>query len=542
MIGIRRPREPRTFEPRRWAFPLGLVVVFASAAACVATPASSPDPSPEGTEPSPRPTGPSSASPSPASTASPDRATDPASPAPPAASGGTPVRVTVGDQVFSAELYDNPTARNLADQLPVTVTVDDLHGLEKTGPLPRALTTDGMPRRLRPRDRRDRLLRPRPRPRPLLRRRRLLHRHHPDRPLRRTPSTPSPTNPTASPSPSSGTEMHPDDHRPTSPDSSVGQRSAGGSLVDVTKADRPRRDRLPLPALLVFALLGFLLISTETMPAGILPQIANGMHTSLGIAGQLVSAYALGTVLVTIPAIVLTRRFRRKPLFLVGIAAFLLANTAVAVSPHIAFSLTARFVAGGPVRDAVGDAGRLHGQDHPARTGGPCPVAGCRRGAGRYPPSAPRWGPGSVSRSAGGGRSAASPSSPSPSWPWPSSSCPTSPVNSKPPGCPWAGSSDPRGCPDPVRDLRLDGRQHHHLHLHRTIPERGRSRGRHRDNPCGLRHRLHRRDRPDRGAHRPPPPGAAGRLPHRLHHRRRHPDRRPPGQPSRSTPRSPCGA
>ena len=97
----------------------------------------------------------------------------------------------------------------------------------------------------------------------------------------------------------------------------------------------------------MFALLGFLLISTETMPAGILPQIATGMQTSEGIAGQLVSAYALGTVLVTIPAIVLTRRFRRKPLFLIGITAFLLANIAAAVSPDIAFSLTARFVAGG---------------------------------------------------------------------------------------------------------------------------------------------------------------------------------------------------
>ena len=51
----------------------------------------------------------------------------------------------MGDQAFSAELYDNPTARDLADQLPVTITVDDLHGLEKTGRLPRALTTDGVP-------------------------------------------------------------------------------------------------------------------------------------------------------------------------------------------------------------------------------------------------------------------------------------------------------------------------------------------------------------------------------------------------------------
>lgn len=112
-----------------------------------------------------------------------------------------------------------------------------------------------------------------------------------------------------------------------------------------TRASGP--DRLPLPALLVFALLGFLLISTETMPAGILPQIATGLRTSEAIAGQLVSAYALGTVVVTIPAIVLTRRFRRKPLFLVGLVAFLLANAAAAAAPLIAVSLAARFVAGG---------------------------------------------------------------------------------------------------------------------------------------------------------------------------------------------------
>jgi hypothetical protein len=60
-------------------------------------------------------------------------------------SGMTPIRVTVGDQTFTAELYDNPTARDLADQLPLTITMDDLNQLEKTGPLPQALTTDGAP-------------------------------------------------------------------------------------------------------------------------------------------------------------------------------------------------------------------------------------------------------------------------------------------------------------------------------------------------------------------------------------------------------------
>jgi len=72
-------------------------------------------------------------------------APDTADPATPRVSGTTRVRVRVGDRVFRAELYDNPTARDLADQLPLTITMDDLNRLEKTGPLPRALTTDGVP-------------------------------------------------------------------------------------------------------------------------------------------------------------------------------------------------------------------------------------------------------------------------------------------------------------------------------------------------------------------------------------------------------------
>ena len=105
-------------------------------------------------------------------------------------------------------------------------------------------------------------------------------------------------------------------------------------------------DRLPLAALLVMALMGFLLITTETMPAGLLPQIAEGMRISHGIAGQFVSAYALGTVLAAIPAVALTRGLRRKPVFVVGILGFLAANVITVFSSEIALSLAARFVAG----------------------------------------------------------------------------------------------------------------------------------------------------------------------------------------------------
>ena len=60
--------------------------------------------------------------------------------------GTTPIRVAVGGQTFTAELYDNPTAHDLVEQLPLTLAMDDHNGLEKTGRLPRPMTTDGVPR------------------------------------------------------------------------------------------------------------------------------------------------------------------------------------------------------------------------------------------------------------------------------------------------------------------------------------------------------------------------------------------------------------
>jgi predicted MFS family arabinose efflux permease len=121
-------------------------------------------------------------------------------------------------------------------------------------------------------------------------------------------------------------------------------------LTGLLSAARPRKNasapRLPWAALLVMAFLGFLLIATETMPAGLLPQISDGLTISEGSAGQLVSAYALGTVLATMPLIALTRGLRRKPVFLVGIVGFLVTTGTTAMSPAFALSLGARFLAG----------------------------------------------------------------------------------------------------------------------------------------------------------------------------------------------------
>jgi predicted MFS family arabinose efflux permease len=115
-------------------------------------------------------------------------------------------------------------------------------------------------------------------------------------------------------------------------------------LPDASDHAEPRK--MPWLALALLATMGFVLVAAETMPAGLLPVIAEGMGTSEGTVGQFISVWALGTVIVTIPAISLTRGLRRKPLILVTIACLIVANTVTALSSDVVLSLLSRFFAG----------------------------------------------------------------------------------------------------------------------------------------------------------------------------------------------------
>jgi predicted MFS family arabinose efflux permease len=103
---------------------------------------------------------------------------------------------------------------------------------------------------------------------------------------------------------------------------------------------------LPVWTLLAFTMAGFLTIMTETMPAGLLPQIGRGLGVSEALAGQLVTLYALGSVLAAIPIIAATRGWNRRPLFLMAIGGLLVFNTVTALSSHYGLTLAARFIAG----------------------------------------------------------------------------------------------------------------------------------------------------------------------------------------------------
>lgn len=104
--------------------------------------------------------------------------------------------------------------------------------------------------------------------------------------------------------------------------------------------------RLPVWRLLAFTLAGFVAIVTETLPAGLLPQISQGLGISQAMAGQLISLYALGSVAAAIPLIAATRSWRRRPLLLLAIGGLVLFNSLTALSTHYLLTLAARFAAG----------------------------------------------------------------------------------------------------------------------------------------------------------------------------------------------------
>ncbi|WP_454678131.1 MFS transporter [Achromobacter marplatensis] len=91
---------------------------------------------------------------------------------------------------------------------------------------------------------------------------------------------------------------------------------------------------------------GFICIVTETLPAGLLPQISDGLDVSASLAGQMVTAYALGSLLAAIPLTIATRGWRRRNVLLLTIVGFLVFNSATALSSHYGVTLVARFFAG----------------------------------------------------------------------------------------------------------------------------------------------------------------------------------------------------
>lgn len=107
-----------------------------------------------------------------------------------------------------------------------------------------------------------------------------------------------------------------------------------------------QQSKFPLFNLLALTVCGFVAILTETMPAGLLPQISNTLHISESLAGQFISVYALGSVLAAIPIITLTQKWDRKILLQLAVGGFFIFNLATFYFENYYALLLVRFFAG----------------------------------------------------------------------------------------------------------------------------------------------------------------------------------------------------
>ncbi len=103
---------------------------------------------------------------------------------------------------------------------------------------------------------------------------------------------------------------------------------------------------LPWTGLLALAMAGFITILTEALPAGLMPQMGKSLQVSEALVGQLVTLYALGSLLAAIPLTLMTQGWRRRPLLMIAIGGFAVVNTITALSSWYPLTLVARFFAG----------------------------------------------------------------------------------------------------------------------------------------------------------------------------------------------------
>ena len=108
---------------------------------------------------------------------------------------------------------------------------------------------------------------------------------------------------------------------------------------------RPRHFGL---AVLALATGGFAIGTTEFVTMGLLPQIADGVGTTIPVAGHVISAYALGVVVGAPVLAVLGTRLPRRALLVALMAAFVLGNAFSALASSYDQLLLARFAAGLP--------------------------------------------------------------------------------------------------------------------------------------------------------------------------------------------------
>lgn len=103
--------------------------------------------------------------------------------------------------------------------------------------------------------------------------------------------------------------------------------------------------RFPIGALLLLSLGVFVTVTAESLPAGLLPEMAAALTVSPEQVGLLISVWAVTVIVTSIPLSRGFARFDRRLVVGSALAAFALANLATAFSPDYAFAMATRVVA-----------------------------------------------------------------------------------------------------------------------------------------------------------------------------------------------------
>ncbi|WP_019200472.1 MFS transporter [Tsukamurella sp. 1534] len=105
----------------------------------------------------------------------------------------------------------------------------------------------------------------------------------------------------------------------------------------------PALSRLP-PVVHVLALGTFLMLTTEFVVAGILPEISRDLSISLGQAGSLITVFAVGMVVGAPLLALLTMRLSKKLTLVIALVVFVVGHVVVALGSDLTILMAARFV------------------------------------------------------------------------------------------------------------------------------------------------------------------------------------------------------
>ncbi|WP_411701334.1 MFS transporter [Conyzicola sp.] len=120
------------------------------------------------------------------------------------------------------------------------------------------------------------------------------------------------------------------------------------NTVDATsdvapEAAVPQKPRLPL-VVYILALGTFLMLTTEFVVAGILPEVADDLQIGLGQAGSLITVFAVGMIIGAPVMAILTMRMSKRLTLVLALIVFILGHVIVALAGDLAMILVARFI------------------------------------------------------------------------------------------------------------------------------------------------------------------------------------------------------